>query len=687
MSGFDERDFDAARKRAARSKAAEIAVPKCVNPARRKTCLEDPELFLKTYFPERFYLPFSDNHREMIAAINLRSVSGGDQAIAAPRGEGKTEVTTGMIIYLILKERTRFPLIVAATGVHAERIYSDIKSQFERNELLFEDFPEVCAPVVALEGAPQRAARQHIDGKLTRIEWKQKHCYFPFVPGSKYGGVCLAFAGLDSAIRGLKIHGNRPDFALIDDPETKESADSDLQIKIRSELIDRDIAGLAGPGKTLTRVMLCTVQNTKCVSYIFTDPGSKPSWNGKRYRWVESWPENEDFWNEYMEQRKSDMREGDPYGQTATQMYLDNREMAERGAKVSNQYRFCSDKLANGMQVEYSAIQAAYNKIADNGIDAFLSEYQNDPRKEEGPETRGLTPELVMTRISGLDQGEVPENYEKVTAFLDLGKYGCHWAVTSWRGNAIGNIVDYGYLEMPEIRHGSTDQAIELALLSKMSKFRDDLLAEYRPDLVMLDSGKWSKTVYQFVREVGGTPFVASKGWGGDSHYRAPKPGDQVYVGDNWNISLQPAEGIWLYNFNVDFWKGWVHDRFLTRTFDENQAMQDGTLSLFVNGGDRRRHFSFAQHICAEEFREIFKPEKGLTRKWVKVKKQNHWLDCMVGCCVAANILGIHLMRARNDELMAKAVASQRAGQARRDEGTGTFFQNQHGQQFLLTER
>ena len=130
-SGFNERDFDAARKRAARSQAAAIKIPKCVDPARRARCLEDPELFLKTYFPERFYLPFSDNHKEMIHAIDVRSVSGGDQAVAAPRGEGKTEITTGMIIYLILKERTKFPLIVAATGVHAERIYSDIKSQFD----------------------------------------------------------------------------------------------------------------------------------------------------------------------------------------------------------------------------------------------------------------------------------------------------------------------------------------------------------------------------------------------------------------------------------------------------------------------------------------------------------------------------------------------------------------------------
>ena len=688
--GFNERDFDAARKRAARSQAAAIKIPKCVDPARRARCLEDPELFLKTYFPERFYLPFSDNHKEMIHAIDVRSVSGGDQAVAAPRGEGKTEVTTGMIIYLILKERTKFPLIVAATGVHAERIYSDIKSQFERNELLYADFPEVCAPVVCLEGAPQRAARQHVDGKLTRIEWKQKHCYFPTVPGSKYGGVCLAFAGLDSAIRGLKIHGTRPDFALIDDPETKESADSELQIRIRSELIDRDIAGLAGPGKTLTRVMLCTVQNRKCVSFIFTDPVQKPSWNGKRYRWVENWPENEQFWTDYMDQRQADMRGGDPFGQVATQMYLDNREAAELGAKVSNEFRYCSDKLASGLQVEYSALQAAMNKIADNGIEAFLSEYQNDPKKEEGPETRGLTPDLVASRISSCQQGEVPEHSERLTAFLDLGKYGCHWAVTSWRGNAIGIVIDYGYIEMPEIRHGSSEQAIELALLSKMSQFRDQLLAEYRPDLVMIDSGHFTKTTYQFVREVGGIPFVVSKGWGGDSHYRTPKPAEEVYVGDNWNISLQKTEGVWLYNFNADHWKGWVHDRFLTKTFDGSHVMQDGTLSLFNCGDDktnRQRHHSFSQHVCAEEFRETFKPDKGITRKWVAVKKNNHWFDCMVGCSVAANILGIHLMRQRNDELMAKAVATQRVANTQRDVEAGRYFQNQHGQSFFLTER
>lgn len=688
-----ERSKDAARKRAERNKAAAITIPFCVNPERRKKCLAEPELFLKTYFPDRFYLPFSNNHREIIAAIHQRAINGGDQAVAAPRGEGKTEITSGMIIFAILAELVRFPIIVASTGVHAHRIYADIKKQFERNELLLEDFPEVCAPIAGLEGAPQRANKQHVDGELTRIEWQQHHCYFPHVKDSPFGGVCLSYAGLDSAIRGLKIHGNRPDFVLIDDPETKESADSDLQIGIRSQIIDRDIAGLAGPGETLTRMMLCTIQNLKCLAFAFTDPNQKPSWNGKRYRWIDAWPENSEFWNDYMEQRRADMKSGDPYGQVATQMYLDNREKADAGAKVSNEYRFNPTKLANGMQIEYSALQAAYNKICDTSLEAFLAEFQNDPQKEDGPETKGLTAEVVMSRINGLEQSELPSDFERVTVFLDMGKDLCFWSKVAWFGNAIGCVVDYGVVEVhpPPKADGKSDadpaqlKAIELAQLAALRNWRNELLAESPPDLVMVDSGSFTKTVYQFIREVGGTPFIASKGWGDSPHYPNAKPDENTIVGDNWHISRLVRDGIWLYNFNASFFKGWVHDRFMTKTFDESMKLQDGSLSLFIPGNNRRRHQSFAKHIVAEELREEFIPGKGTRKRWVPLHKNNHWLDTMAGNACAASIFGIKLFRRDNAERLAKYQAEAKTKPNQQDDSR--HFQNLHGQPFLLTER
>jgi hypothetical protein len=85
-------DKDIIRKRDAKSKGAAVSIPLCVNPDRRQHCLEDPQLFLKTYFPDRFYNPFASHHVEMINAIANCATDGGSQALAAPRGDGKTEI-------------------------------------------------------------------------------------------------------------------------------------------------------------------------------------------------------------------------------------------------------------------------------------------------------------------------------------------------------------------------------------------------------------------------------------------------------------------------------------------------------------------------------------------------------------------------------------------------------------------
>ena len=164
--------------------------------------------------------------------------------MAAPRGEGKTtfaELEVG--IDAIVTGLLTFPVIVAATGPDAERILSNIKAEYEINELLFEDYPEVCGPIVALEGAAQRANMQTFNGERTRMQWSGNmivfptvqlawcpNCYWPeprerkghlqcpkceatYQPWqSKSSGSIIATRGLDAAIRGLRKGNKRPVF-------------------------------------------------------------------------------------------------------------------------------------------------------------------------------------------------------------------------------------------------------------------------------------------------------------------------------------------------------------------------------------------------------------------------------------------------------------------------------------------
>jgi hypothetical protein len=43
---------------------------------------------------------------------------------------------------------------------------------------------------------------------------------------------------------------------------------------------------------------------------------------------------------------------------------------------------------------------------------------------------------------------------------------------------------------------------------------------------------------------------------------------------------------------------------------------------------------------------EEFVPGKGTRKRWVEKNKNNHWLDCAYGNCVAADMCGVQLFAA-----------------------------------------
>ena len=632
------------RKRAAEM---EITISSCKDPERRTKALADPLVFMAEYFPDRFYMQHAQHHLEMVNAICHVAQFSGDQAISAPRGEGKTTVCTVVLIFAILKGWVRFPVIIAQTGPHAERIFKDIKYQFENNEALADDFPEICDPVRALEGAPQRANTQRHNGKLTRLEWKASHLVMPHVEAggkpSMYAGVSLAYFGLDAAIRGLIINGNRPDFVLIDDPETRESASSPHQIATRSQTIDRDIAGLSGPMKRIARVMLCTIQNQYCLAYQYTNNKQKASWSGKRFKMLNQWPTHREMWDEYVMRRALNQQDGDKEAREATQYYLDNKEKMQEGAEVSNPNRFDPTVMPDGWKVEADALQHCFNIIADYGIDSFLSECQNDPPEESGPEGSGLTAHAVMNSQNGLKQREMHRDVQFVTAAIDLGKYACHWTMIGWLPDATGTIIDYGVAEVAGMGTKTEKQAQELALFNCLLQWRTEVLdVEKPPSLILVDSGDFTEVAYSFVRDVGGSPFMVAKGTGGRM-FRHGKASPTRRVGNNWFANHLPESGVWLYSLDTDYWKDFVHQRFLTPTIDEAGVLRPATLSIYNADGDRKRHMSFSHHIVAEERREEFIAGKGLKRWWHQTNRNNHYFDATYMACAAAGMIGMKL--------------------------------------------
>lgn len=656
---ISDRDKDAIRKRETRSESSRIVIPQVRNELRREKCLADPELFLRTYFRRRYTLQFGRDHRFMMNAIVDRAKSGGRQAIAAPRGRGKTEITRGLLVYIVLAGLVRFPLCVASTTDLAKKSFVDFKKKFATNDLLLEDFPEVCFPVRALDGAPQRAGRQHVDGVLTEIVWTGLDVSLPRVEGSPYGGVKMSYYGLDAAFRGANTESCRPDFVLIDDPETRESAKSYSQIADREAIIDQDIAGLASQEESLAIVLLSTVQNDYCLSYRFTDPKIKPAWNGVRFGLVDKWPTNTDHWTKYIELRHEGQVAGDRHGVAAADYYVANREIMDDGVEMLSDH-YVSAVDGNGHPVVHSAIQQVYNKIADTSREAFDTEYQNQPPTKSDEKGNAITWDLVASRLSGLARYHVPAGAKALTAAIDLGKYRCHWVVIAWMPGATGVIIDYGVAEVLDTA-GLDNLASEPKIYSALLNWRDELLEKQYLDgsgehrtisHVFVDSGAFTNAAYEFVRQVQGA-FHVSKGM---PHYKPRKANTATtQVGNNLHREYQTAQKIWLYELNTDYWKQFVHERFMTPTFDENNLLRRGSLSLYVPEGSVK-HTSFANHIAAEELVELFVDGKGTKRYWNVKQDNNHWLDATYMACACTELCNIKLLHESECKLEAKRV-------------------------------
>jgi hypothetical protein len=93
-----------------------ITIPECKNPERRRRCLADPFEMMRTYYSDRFFRPFSKLHIKLVDTVIKSARKGTDQAWAAPRGIGKTELLKAVLVYLILAQIVRFPIAIGATA-------------------------------------------------------------------------------------------------------------------------------------------------------------------------------------------------------------------------------------------------------------------------------------------------------------------------------------------------------------------------------------------------------------------------------------------------------------------------------------------------------------------------------------------------------------------------------------------
>jgi len=689
QAGQANRDRMAAKSRDERSAVADIGdIPPIKDPERREACRLDPELFAQTYFghvPYGVFMPLEAMHREILADFDEIAQFGGCVSRAAPRGGGKTTLCLISLIRGQVYGFVRSDVYLCETvDLAAERL-ALIKMIYRTNDLLAEDFPEVCYPVRALEGKPQRQLSQNCNGELTDIRWTADHIVLPKIRNPKTrelwpsSGCRLTIGGMQTGVRGLLDEVGRPDRVVIDDPQGDDAAMSPTVRMKRRKLIGKALGQLGSQYSNLAMIMLCTIIEPDDIADEFTDRTKRPEWDGKRYKFLATMPDRTDLWDKYMAMRREDQEGDDRYARRAHRFYLDHKAVMDAGAVMTLPNAYAGrhvvippatetrNVLPDGSEIEASAIQSAYNVIATkDGEDVFACEYQNEPIVEEAHDN-DVSAEELAGRLNGYGAGTVPLSTDQITIFVDVQKKVLYWLAVAWEAGFSGNVLDYGTWPKQAKRNftprsitrtlarAKPGAGLEGQIYNGLEKLTDELLgrpwrrvdgAELRVSRCLIDAnwGQSTDVVYQFCRQSRHAAVLTpshGKYYGAKSREFADQKrvrGERV--GLHWRMPNPRGRRPVRYAvIDTNFWKTFVSARLKVAIGDPGALLIYGPRAK-----PTRAHALLFEHLTAERCTQVEAHDRVVDEWDMKPgRTENHWWDCLVGAAVAASMAGVVL--------------------------------------------
>ncbi len=653
-------------------------LPAIVDSERRLRAAMNFQYFCEAYFPQSFHLAWSPDHLKVLRKIEQAVLHGGLFAMAMPRGSGKTTICECACIWAVLNGHREFVCLIGSDEGHAMDMLESIKTELDANELLLADYPEVCQPIQALDGIANRCNGQLYQGNRTHIGWTAKYIVLPTLAPqgwvdnemlrplvrddarSRGSGAIIKVAGITGRIRGMKFKrpdgkSVRPNLVVLDDPQTDESARSVSQCQQRESILAGAVLGLAGPGHKISGIMPCTVIRPGDMADRILNRDHHPSWQGERTKMVYAFPTDTKLWDHYAEIRAEGLRNEDG-GASATEFYRRHRAAMDAGAVIAWPERFNHDEL--------SAIQHALNlKLQDEA--AFWAEYQNEPLPTEETDENELTADQIAAKLNGLPKGRVPLGCQHLTMFVDVQQKVLFYVVCAWAEEFSGAVLEYGAWPDPQRAYFSLRDitktlqmmapgtGLEGAIYAGLQVLTERQLARewqredgasLRIERCLIDAnwGTSTDVVYQFCRQ---SPHAAlllpshGRFVGASSlpfaDYKR-RPGDRV--GLNWRIpGVMGKRAVRHVSYDTNFWKSFVMSRLAVAMADK------GSLALY--GQKPEPHRLFAEHLTAE-YRVRTEGRGRTVDEWKPRPGQpdNHWLDGLVGCAVAASMLGARLL-------------------------------------------
>jgi hypothetical protein len=647
---------------------------------RRKRAEKSLRVFCEIYNAAACYWPWCPDHRRIIAAIEESVFQGAMLAFAMPRGAGKSTLCRMAMLWAISYAHIGYGFLIGANEPKAIQGISALKGWMRCLTPWVDDFPEISHAVKALGKLANRANGQIQDDVPTDIVWEKTQIILPRVktpPNMTWhkaeyaptAGIVVGVSGLTGeGLRGsLVSHPDgrqvRPDFILLDDPQTDESARSPQQNADREELIAGAILGMASPDRPTGAVMPCTVIRPDDMVDRALDRKRNPLWRGVRTKMLVSMPKNLAAWEKYFEIYTECMGRDAPDFKPANRYYRKHRKILNEGAKAAWTHR---------KYWELSAIQHAMNIYCRNRR-TFMAEYQNEPL-DPSPSARHplrLKPELLATKLNRVRRGIVSKECEHLTAYIDVGGDILHWMVCGWTRLLAGGPIDYGTFPEQPVRYatkenvllplarlfpGFVQDAYLLAAIEQLTATlivrqfvrEDERLMLIEKILVDIKWGDKNKLLRAWCRRHPhhGRILHAAQGYGFGAT-RIPmadfRP-DGARSGEHWRNGPPKNGDIWV-TIDTNWWKSLAASRLL---------MPLGTPGAWtIFGDDPKEHAMFFDHCCVEHPDEVTSKEMNRTvTEWKAppgIVNNDLW-DCLCGCAVGASMLGCVLPGLEGDD-------------------------------------
>ena len=639
---------------------------------RRRSTERSLAAFCKTYGEAAFNLPWSGAHRAAIERIEAAVFEGEQLALAMPRGSGKSALCRWAVKWAIAHGHSPYAVLIGATDSAARKALKQIKERLRFSDLLFEDFPELCAPIRHLGGEARKATSQHFRGTPTGIQWGSDQIVTAYVQldYAACSESVIDVAGITGDVRG-RAHTRRdgsiirPTVAVVDDFQTRKSARSIPDRTARLETINGDVLYLAGPEEPVGVVVPCTVIVGGDAAEQLLDRDENPEWHGIRTKFFESMPSDEamKLWEgEYARLRRKALREDRPPTE-ATEFYIANREKMDEGAVPSWPDRYYATKG------EVSGVQRGMNAYLKDRL-AFLAEYQNQPEGEaEVTPIAMLDAKQMAAKVSGIPRGVGVEGAAFAVAMIDVHENIHYWTEAAVRSDFTGGPINKGVYPRQPTRDftqanpkvtlrdkhgGSVEEAIVEGLLALFDEIvRRPRLSEDNTllpvSLILVDTGHRADLVARAIKLAPAEYrhiIKGSRGMGFSPDQRPmteydTSPKEMKQCGPDrqaprWYIPVKSRHGIDVVCFDAAFWKANMHARFCA------PATVPSEWSLW---GDRDEdHGRYVSHLLSQ----VPKEKTGRNGRTVYLFEklpavEDHWLDTTVGCLVGASVLGCAL--------------------------------------------